>query len=126
MRTQLRPPPPPTRRLRTDRGSAILEFTGFLPILLLVGLAAIQLGLVGYAYEQAGSGARAAARAEAREAGTGEAAGQAAMSDWLDAAPAVGGDDLVTATVTVDIPTLIPFVDTGWQATRTVTMPSND
>ncbi|NDZ98398.1 pilus assembly protein, partial [Streptomyces sp. SID10116] len=41
----------------------MLEFAGFLPILLLIGLAAIQLGLIGYAANQAGSGARAAARA---------------------------------------------------------------
>ncbi|WP_231626507.1 TadE family protein [Streptomyces apocyni] len=123
------PKPPPTRtrrRLRGDRGSAILEFTGFLPILLLVGLAVIQLGLVGYAFEQAGSGARAAARAESLEPGTGEGAGTAAMSDWLNADVDPGGGDLVTATVTVEIPTLIPFVDTGWEATRTVTMPSDD
>lgn len=117
------PPPPP---LRGDRGSIILEFTGFLPILLLIGLAVIQLGLVGYAFEQASSGARAAARAEAQEQGTGSTAGTAAMSDWLTADVGLGGGPNVQATVTVDIPTLIPFVDTGWTATRTATMPRDE
>ncbi|WP_408056423.1 TadE/TadG family type IV pilus assembly protein, partial [Streptomyces mesophilus] len=123
----------PTRRrhapaLKSDRGAAILEFTGFLPTLLLVGLACIQLGLVGYSFSQAGSGARAAARAASLDEGA-DAAGRAAMSTWLaDTATitAPRGADTVTATVTVDIPELIPFVDMGWQATRTVTMPMDD
>ncbi|NGO81577.1 pilus assembly protein [Streptomyces sp. YC504] len=106
----------------------MLEFTGFLPTLLLVGLACIQLGLVGYSFSQAGSGARAAARAASLDEGA-DAAGRAAMSTWLaDTATitAPRGADTVTATVTVDIPELIPFVDMGWQATRTVTMPMDD
>ncbi|WP_246234428.1 TadE/TadG family type IV pilus assembly protein [Streptomyces boluensis] len=113
-------------RLRGDRGSVLLEFTGFLPTLLLVGLAVIQLGLVGYSFQQAGSGARAAARAEALEPGAGQGAADAAMSAWYEPQLAVGGGDLVRAEVTVDIPTLVPFVDLGWTATRAVTMPADE
>lgn len=115
-----------SRRLRDDRGAILLEFTGFLPTLLLVGLAVVQLGLVGYSFQQAASGARAAARAEALEPGAGPGAADAAMSGWYDPQVAVGGADLVRADVTVDIPTLIPFVDLGWTATRSVTMPADE
>ncbi|MYX55476.1 septum formation initiator, partial [Streptomyces sp. SID8382] len=45
-----------------DRGSASIEFLGFLPILILVALAAVQLGIAAYAAQQAGTAARAAAR----------------------------------------------------------------
>ncbi|MFF9895472.1 TadE/TadG family type IV pilus assembly protein [Streptomyces longispororuber] len=121
-----RPRPAPPRRAFGDRGVSILEFAGFLPILLLVGLAAIQLGLVGYAAGQAGSGARAAARV-ASQGGGGEAAGHAAMDADLDADVAVGGGgDTTTATVTVQVPTLLPFVGTDWQVEKTVTMPNDD
>ncbi|MCI3904810.1 TadE/TadG family type IV pilus assembly protein [Streptomyces spectabilis] len=104
----------------------MLEFAGFLPILLLVGLAAIQLGLVGYAASQAGSGARAAARVAA-QGGDGEAAGHAAMHSGLDAdVSAPQGPETTTATVTVQVPTLLPFVDTDWEVEKTVTMPTDD
>ncbi|MFD1833089.1 MULTISPECIES: TadE/TadG family type IV pilus assembly protein [Streptomyces] len=113
------------RRAGSDRGQAALEFVGFLPLLLLVGLAAVQLGLVAYAAQQAGTGARAAARAESIEdgdVGGGEAA-RAAVSDWLD--PRVGisaSSDEVTATVTVDIPSVVPGIDFG-AVRRASTMP---
>ncbi|MFI8926267.1 TadE family protein [Streptomyces sp. NPDC053474] len=117
----------PSRRPRGDKGVSMLEFAGFLPILLLVGLAAIQLGLVGYAANQAGSGARAAARVESREGTGGEAAGHAAMDSGLDAEVSVGrGGDTTTATVTVQVPTLLPFVDTDWEVEKSVTMPNDD
>ncbi|MFE9893997.1 TadE/TadG family type IV pilus assembly protein [Streptomyces sp. NPDC005529] len=114
-----------TRRLRDDRGVSILEFTGFLPILLLIGMATIQLGLIGYGANQAGSGARAAARV-ASQGGDGAAAGQAAVSGWLDpqVAPAQGAD-LTTATVTVHVPGLIPLFG-GYDLSRTATMPTDD
>ncbi|WP_445395635.1 TadE/TadG family type IV pilus assembly protein [Streptomyces sp. LE64] len=118
------PPRPPAG----DRGVSTLEFAGFLPILLLVGLAAVQLGLVGYAAGQAGSGARAAARVTAQEgSAAGEAAGHAAMDDGLDAdvAPSEEGE-LSRATVTVSVPLLVPFAGDGWHVTRTVTMPTDE
>lgn len=109
-----------------DRGSSILEFAGFLPILLLVGMAAIQLGLVGYGISQAGSAARAAARAESLEPGAGEAAGAAAASAWLNPDPAVdgGGTDTTTATVTVTVPSVVPLFDPV-TVERSATMPND-
>jgi hypothetical protein len=103
----------------------MLEFAGFLPILLLIGMAAIQLGLIGYGVNQAGSGARAAARAGSYQDGDGPGAGRAAVSDWLDAEPSVlRGEDTTTATVTVHVPAVIPLFD-GWDVTRHATMPTD-
>ncbi|MGW3496962.1 TadE/TadG family type IV pilus assembly protein [Streptomyces sp. NPDC001020] len=111
--------------LRSDRGVSMLEFAGFLPILLLIGMAAIQLGLIGYGINQAGSGARAAARAGSFQDGGGEAAGRAAVSGWLNADPSVErGDDTTTATVTVHVPAVIPLLS-GWDITRHATMPTD-
>ncbi|MEU7579320.1 TadE family type IV pilus minor pilin [Streptomyces sp. NPDC041068] len=104
----------------------MLEFAGFLPVLLLVGLAAIQLGLVGYAANQAGSAARAAARA-ASQGDSGQAAGTAAMDGGLTANIGVSdGGTTTTATVKVQVPTLLPFVDTDWTVTKEATMPNDD
>ncbi|WP_330307002.1 MULTISPECIES: TadE/TadG family type IV pilus assembly protein [unclassified Streptomyces] len=113
-----------SRRL-DDRGVSILEFAGFLPILLVIGMAAIQLGLVGYGINQAGSGARAAARV-ASQGGDGAAAGQAAVSGWLDpAVSAPEGADVTTATVTVTVPSVIPLFD-AVTVVRHATMPTDD
>ena len=117
-----------TRRLRGDRGVSILEFTGFLPVLLLVGMAAIQLGLIGYGVNQAGSGARAAARAASQQGGApaGVAAGHAAVSGWLNpSVDPVPGPDLTTATVTVTVPGVIPLFG-PYPVTRRATMPTDD
>ncbi|KOT91224.1 TadE family protein [Streptomyces sp. NRRL F-5755] len=113
---------------RDDRGQISIEFLGFLPILLLIALAVVQLGLAAYAVQQAGTGARAAARTatldEADRKTSPVAAGKAAMSDWAGADAVVvateGGDE-VQATATVEIPTLLPGVG-PWHATRTATM----
>ena len=108
-----------------DRGASILEFTGFLPILLVIGLACIQLGLIGYGINQAGTGARAAARATSL-GGDGETAGIASVSDWLNPqvdAP-LGAGDTTTAKVTVTVPAIIPIFD-SWPVTREVTMPND-
>ncbi|MEV6331763.1 TadE family protein [Streptomyces sp. NPDC051909] len=118
------------KRLRRhrDRGSVAVEYLGFLPILLIVGLAAIQLGLVAYAAQQAGTGARAAARAASvddpdsvPEPG---AAGKAAMSGWIAGRSRVSEDGGV-ATVRVEVPGLIPFLG-PFEVTRTATMPVPD
>ncbi|UUU31198.1 pilus assembly protein [Streptomyces sp. CA-210063] len=116
----------PPRHRWNDRGASILEFAGFLPILLLIAMAAIQLGLVGYGISQAGSAARAAARAESLEPGAGAAAGVAAASAWLNPDPAVGpGTDTTTATVTVTVPSVIPLFDPV-TVERSATMPNDN
>ncbi|WP_406479433.1 TadE/TadG family type IV pilus assembly protein [Streptomyces platensis] len=113
-----------------DRGQASIEFLGFLPILLVVGLAVVQLGLAAYTVQQAGTGARAAARTASmdeadRETGP-QAAGRSAMSGWVADGATIsvgGGGAEVSATVRVPIPSVIPGVDSLGTASRTATMP---
>ncbi|TKA03017.1 TadE/TadG family type IV pilus assembly protein [Actinacidiphila oryziradicis] len=114
-----------------DRGSASLEFLGVLPILLLIALAGIQLGLAAYAASEAGTAARAAARAEAKyKAGvTGKAAGDAAVSSWLQVTisdPSAGAaPHSVQMTATIQIPAVIPLFNPG-SVSRSATMPKED
>ncbi|WP_424212055.1 TadE/TadG family type IV pilus assembly protein [Streptomyces sp. BI20] len=113
-------------RARRDRGQVAIEFIVWTPILLLVALAAIQLGWVAYVYEQADTAARTAARVEAQYPGQGrgEPAGQAAIRSNLDARIVVGGGDVVTATATIRIKSVIPGLD-GLEARRTASMPAD-
>jgi hypothetical protein len=105
-----------------DGGQAAIEYLGFLPVLLAVALAAVQLGLIAYAAQQAGTAARTGARsASLREDYAGDCA--RAVSSWLHAscAPAYS-DKEVQVTSTVDIPSVIPGIGFG-AAHRTATMP---
>jgi hypothetical protein len=121
-----------TRRKRDrcrDRGSASLEYLGVLPLLLLLALAGIQLGLVAYTASQAGTAARAAARMAARydPPVSGETAGHNAVSDWLDPQIGIGiTGDSVTATATIDVPSVIPGVNIFGPVHRSATMPKED
>ncbi|MFD0073340.1 TadE/TadG family type IV pilus assembly protein [Streptomyces sp. NPDC127166] len=120
----------PHRRGR-DRGQVAIEYLGFLPILLLVGLAGLQLGIVAYAAQQAGTAARAAARAAALleedpDAGgpDGDAAAHAA-ADWVTGVHVGRESGGITATVTVRVPSVVPF----WKfddVPKTATMPLPD
>ncbi|NLU66646.1 TadE/TadG family type IV pilus assembly protein [Streptomyces sp. HNM0574] len=115
-------------RTRGDRGASSLEFAGVLPLLLLVAVAAIQLGVAGYAVQQAGTGARAAARTASQEdvADGYESTGRAAMSGWTASRSTFtlgGSDEEVTVTTRVTIPSLVPGVDDFGEASRTATMP---
>ncbi|WP_426365856.1 TadE/TadG family type IV pilus assembly protein [Streptomyces sp. E-08] len=115
------------RKRRRDRGQAAIEYLGFLPLLLIVGLAGLQLGVAAYAAQQAGTAARAAARAassDAEDAPDPVAAGFAAAT-WatdVDVRPA-GGE--AVATVTVRIPSVVPFW-TFDPVKKTATMPMPD
>nr|WP_240813139.1 TadE/TadG family type IV pilus assembly protein [Streptomyces sp. DASNCL29] len=128
------PRPGRARRRRDDAGSASIEFLGFLPILILVALAAVQLGIAAYAAQQAGTAARAAARtASLDEPRTSpQAAGKAAMSGWLADGASIGsggsggcGGGEAQATATVEIPSVIPGFDFG-SAERSATMPCDE
>ncbi|MEF9885078.1 TadE/TadG family type IV pilus assembly protein [Streptomyces sp. P9-A4] len=116
-----------TGKSSRDRGQAAIEYLGFLPILLLVGLAGFQLGIVAYAAQQAGTAARAAARAassDAEDAPGAEAAGYAA-ADWATGVDVARGGGEAVATVRVRIPSVVPF----WSfddITKTATMPLPD
>ncbi|WP_338146548.1 pilus assembly protein [Streptomyces boncukensis] len=91
-------------------------------------MAAIQLGLVGYAVQQAGTGARAAARTASHQETEGlyAARGRAAMSDWTGRrarfALSAGGEE-VRVTTTVTIPSVIPGLGSLGEASRSATMP---
>lgn len=122
----------PDPRSRRESGSASIEFLGFLPVLILVALAAVQLGIAAYAVQQAGTAARAAARmGSLDEPGTSpDAAGKAAISGWLaDEATISGGDcggDEASATASVKIPSVIPGFDIFGSAERSATMPCDE
>ncbi|MFB8101973.1 TadE/TadG family type IV pilus assembly protein [Streptomyces sp. NPDC056007] len=110
-----------------DRGQVALEYLGFLPLLLLVAMGALQLGLAAYAANQAGTAARAGARTAASYDAHGdpESAARGAVSDWLSGDgfgySQSGGQD-ITATVQVKVPSVVPGLD-GWVAERSATMP---
>ncbi|MFF9848918.1 TadE/TadG family type IV pilus assembly protein [Streptomyces litmocidini] len=120
-------PHAPHRDGRRDRGQAAIEYLGFLPVLLLVGLAGLQLGIAAYAAQQAGTAARAAARAASSDGEDGpdaQTAANAAVSGWINprVPPPVLGAGEVTVTVTVRIPSVVPFWDFD-PLTKTATMP---
>ncbi|WP_367321074.1 TadE/TadG family type IV pilus assembly protein [Streptomyces sp. HUAS ZL42] len=105
-----------------DRGQVALEYLGFIPILILVAMAGVQIGLIAYASQQAGTAARAGARAASLDKSAQDGCVNA-ISDWLDVgcSEARGGDE-VTVTATVQIPSIVP----GWDfdpAQKTATMP---
>ncbi|MFI1969086.1 TadE/TadG family type IV pilus assembly protein [Streptomyces cinnamoneus] len=115
----------------SDRGSASVEFLGFLPLLLLLALGAVYLGLTAFAAQQAGTGARAAARTATQDEpqGAPEGAGRAAMTAWVAdradvVAPRCASGGEITVTVTVDVPALIPGTD--FSVSRRATMPCPD
>ncbi|MGW5422649.1 TadE family protein [Streptomyces sp. NPDC003943] len=114
------------RKPRRDRGQVAVEYLGFLPILLLIGLAGVQLGIVAYAAQQAGTGARAAARAASVDDPDSvpdpEAAGRAAMSDWIAGHSSFDRSGPGSWSVTVEVPSLVPFLDIP-DLTKTATMP---
>ncbi|MGW0186956.1 TadE/TadG family type IV pilus assembly protein [Streptomyces sp. NPDC003362] len=114
----------PGRGRGRDRGQVALEYLGFIPILILVALAAVQIGLIAYAAQQAGTAARAGARSASLD-GPFAADCQAAVSDWLaDGTTCTGGEggDEVEVTATVDIPSVVPGWDFG-DAHKSATMP---
>lgn len=108
------------RRQPRDRGQVAVEYLGFLPVLLVVGLAGIQLGAVAYAAEQAGTAARAGARAASLAEDVGAACSSAVSSGMDVSCVSSGGGDSVTVTATVHIPKIL--WDLG-NATKSATMP---
>jgi hypothetical protein len=117
----------PDRERRTrhrDRGQVAIEYLGFVPVLLLVALAGIQLGLIAYAAQQAGTAARAGARSASLQLGAQQGCTEA-VSGWLADRTSCSTAELgeeVQVTADVDIPSLVPGWDFG-QAHRTATMP---
>lgn len=111
-----------------DRGQVALEYIGFLPFLLLVGLGGIQLGWTAYVTQQAETAARTAARVEARYPGEGAAAGRAAIRPSLAAGAGFDREvspDSITMTVTLTINSVVPGIDSRI-VRRTAVMPNDD
>ncbi|MFZ3500010.1 TadE/TadG family type IV pilus assembly protein [Streptomyces sp. 5.8] len=111
-----------------DRGQVALEYIGFLPFLLLVGLGGIQLGWTAYVTQQAETAARTAARVEARYPGEGVAAGLEAIRPSLVAGADIGRivtEDSITMTVTLTINSVVPGIDSR-PVRRTAVMPNDD
>ncbi|MGW0336898.1 TadE/TadG family type IV pilus assembly protein [Streptomyces sp. NPDC003011] len=107
-----------------DRGQVALEYLGFIPILILVAMAGVQIGLIAYTAQQAGTAARAGARAASLEESAQQGC-QNAVSGWLaddtTCSQAYGADE-VTVTATIAIPQFVPGWDFG-TAQKTATMP---
>jgi hypothetical protein len=104
-----------------------------LPFLLLIALAGIQLGLVAYCGEQAGTAARTAARTAAQAGpdggvAAGQRAGEAAVSDWLAARVTfpVNSATTITAQASVNVPSVLPGVSIFDPVKRSATMPKED
>ncbi|MEU1123227.1 TadE/TadG family type IV pilus assembly protein [Streptomyces sp. NPDC005899] len=111
-----------------DRGSTAIEYLGFLPVLILIGLAGLQLGLVAYTAQQAGTAARAAARTASQEdrSGSYQRVGRASMTGWVADRARIGaptGGDTVTVTVTVDIPDVLLGLLGDRTVEKSATMP---
>ncbi|MET7289988.1 TadE/TadG family type IV pilus assembly protein [Streptomyces sp. NPDC005573] len=103
-----------------ERGQVAIEYLGFIPILLIVALAGIQLGAVAYAAEQAGTAARAGARAASLRQSSAQACADAVSGGISVTCAQAEGDGTVTVTATVHIPEVV--WDLG-DARKTATMP---
>ncbi|WP_409469964.1 TadE/TadG family type IV pilus assembly protein [Streptomyces sp. HC307] len=107
-----------------ERGQVALEYLGFIPILILVAMAAVQIGLIAYTGQQAGTAARTGARSASLN-GPYVQDCQNAVSGWLADGTACSSAELgdeVEVTATVDIPSIVPGWDFG-DANKTATMP---
>ncbi|MFI1162513.1 TadE/TadG family type IV pilus assembly protein [Streptomyces sp. NPDC020801] len=116
---------PYERSTGRDRGQVAIEYLGFIPILMLVAMAAIQLGLVAYTAQQAGTAARAGARAASLGMSAQQGC-QEAVADSLTRRTICGearGGDTVTVTATISIPSIIPMWDPIGSARKRATMP---
>ncbi|MGW0080643.1 TadE/TadG family type IV pilus assembly protein [Streptomyces sp. NPDC003393] len=112
-------------RTHRDGGQVAVEYLGFIPVLMLVAMAAIQIGLVAYTAMQAGTAARAGARAASLQQSAQQACARAVSGRLASGTTCVAssGGDTVTVTATVHIPSIIPFWDPIGDAHKTATMP---
>ncbi|HEU4323631.1 MAG TPA: TadE/TadG family type IV pilus assembly protein [Roseiflexaceae bacterium] len=105
------------RLLRDERGAELVEFLGFLPLVLMIIVVGWQFALVGYT----GVVAASAAREGARAAAAGEDAGQAVVwaspgfdrrREWTSSGVCFGGSGQpVTVRVQLEVPHVaVPFL----------------
>ncbi|MET7568153.1 TadE family protein [Streptomyces sp. NPDC005492] len=110
---------------RRDRGQVAVEYLGFIPILILVALAGVQLGLIAFAAQQAGTAARTGARSASLEQDYQQDC-RNAVSSFLASGTSCSRADLgdsVQVTSTVHIPSVFPGYDGFGDAHKTATMP---
>ncbi|GGX68588.1 TadE/TadG family type IV pilus assembly protein [Streptomyces anandii] len=110
---------------RRDGGQVAIEYLGFIPVLMLVAVAVIQIGLVAWAAQQAGTAARAGARAASLGMSAQQGC-QEAVADSLSGRTScseASGGGTVTVVATVRIPSIIPLWDPVGDAHKTATMP---
>ncbi|MFD3536026.1 TadE/TadG family type IV pilus assembly protein [Streptomyces sp. NPDC058664] len=96
-----------------DRGQVAFEFLGMVPVILLTLVLLWQVVLVGYTYTLAGNAADEGARAAAVGGDCEGAAMRHLDGAWADGAvPSCSGpsDGMVTVTVTIQVPVLVPGV----------------
>ncbi|MFC8515872.1 TadE/TadG family type IV pilus assembly protein [Streptomyces sp. NPDC057257] len=110
----------PGGRGRRDRGQVAIEYLGFIPVLLLVALAGVQLGLIAYAAQQAGTAARAGARSASLERDYAADCANAVSLDATCDRADLGTEVQVTSHV--HIPVLFPGLG-DYQASKTAVMP---
>ncbi|MEV6509219.1 TadE/TadG family type IV pilus assembly protein [Streptomyces sp. NPDC051642] len=109
---------------RRDRGQVAIEYLGFIPVLILVAMAGVQLGLIAYTAIQAGTAARTGARSASLEQNYAQDC-KDAVSGFLAGGTSCSRADLgksVQVTSTVNIPSIVPGWDFG-TASKTATMP---
>lgn len=116
------------RRPRRDRGSAMVEFAAFLPLLLLAVVVAFEALLAFVAIERLDDAARNAARtAGSQGIAGGEAHAHSSVPDWIEletvhvSAADEGG---FTARVESQMPFLFPASEVGLTLNREVHMPN--
>ncbi len=109
---------------RRDRGQVAIEYLGFLPVLLIVAMAAVQLGLIAYTAQQVWH--RCPRGRPQRLPGPGRPGSVHGRRQLLAGRRHLlrhgGGGDEVTVTARVDIPSIVPGWDFG-TAGRSATMP---
>ncbi|MEV6956599.1 TadE/TadG family type IV pilus assembly protein [Streptomyces sp. NPDC051183] len=101
--------------MRSDRGQVAVEFVGTVPLILLLVAAVWECVLIGYAFSLAGNAADEAARAGAVK-GHGAcvtAAGKYVSPAWGREVRCKESGDVYTATVTLNIPVLLPGLGFG-------------
>lgn len=99
------------RATPTERGSVAVELMGVMPLLLLAGLAALQLLLVGFTVTAAENSARSGSRVLSTFGDPDDAARRSLPGFLADDAEVVAQGEKVT--VIVEVPVLVPGLSTS-------------
>jgi hypothetical protein len=115
------------RRAKGDRGAAVIEFVGVLPLTLVIVLVAFEALMAGTTVERVENAARTGARLASQRQDGGTCTGSAldAMPSWLDDHHVDGGWDGqgVYCHVRAEVPVLFPGAHLDFTIDRTVRMP---